>query len=147
MPGHASLLQTQTFAAAAAYTATGDSGAIDLADWDILTAQVAVTAVSGTNPSMNVYIQTTYDFAVTWVDIAVCAAAITATGVHIVSVNPSGTGATAALYSFAATTDTMAPGSIPKACALGSSVRVRWVLTGTNPSFTMSIIGVKRRLA
>lgn len=147
MPGGPSdLTSYQTFLASAARTATGTATAFDTEDWDIITAQVNVTASSGVSPTLVVRIQTTYDNGATWVDIAVTDADITGVTRKILSTAPPGIAASAPLYSFGAADGNQAVGGTPKPIALGTQCRFQWTIAGTTPSFTFAITGMLRRL-
>ena len=100
--------------ASAAQTTNGNSLDLVCDQYDQLAFDFNVTAVSGTTPSMTVYIDRkgadgTYYPIYT-------SAAITATGVTSVSVGPG----------------------LPNNAAIGNTIRMRWAITGTTPSFTFS---------
>lgn len=101
-----------TIAASAARTASGNSGDVDVAIQKIAEITLDVTAVSGTTPVMNFYIegkdQLSGKYRVIWSRMNINAALTD--GVLI----------TALAYRY---------------------IRARWVLTGTNPSFTFSCGG------
>lgn len=120
---------------------TGTSGPVDFTTWDVLTVEVNVTAVAGT-PSMLVYIQTTYD-GTNWTDVAV-STAITLVGRYVISTQPPGSDVYAR-QCFIAGDGTMPTSTLARAVALGVSVRVKWVITGSTPSLTFSVAGVLRR--
>ena len=147
MPVTSYLGEYRTFEASAARTATGTGTAFDTADWDVVTAQVRVTAAAGTTPTLVVRIQTTYDDGATWTDIAVVAAAITGVDRRILSVAPVGATSVAAAFAFAATDGAMPVATLAKPVALGTQCRFQWTIGGVTPSFTFAITGVVRRLA
>ena len=95
--GHETLGAYRTFEASAARTTSGNGTAFDTSDWDIITAQIRVTAAAGTTPTLVVRLQTTYDDGATWTDIAVVDADITAAGRRILSSAVPGVVATAAM--------------------------------------------------
>lgn len=76
-----------------------------------LRAQLAVTAVSGTTPSMTVVIEDTVDGGTNWNQVAAFTAA-TAVGVQVQNVTTP----------------------------FSDTIRVRWTVTGTTPSFTFSVL-------
>lgn len=104
--------QLETVVASAARTANGDSGS--LAGWHsakTLRAQLDVTAVAGTSPSMTVLIEDTLD-GTNWNTIGTFAAR-TAAGREVIDVTTP----------------------------FSTTLRVSWAITGTGgPSFTFSVI-------
>jgi hypothetical protein len=76
---------------------------------DRLRAQLDVTAVSGTTPSMTVVVESTLD-GTNW-DALGTFAAKTAAGREVITINP----------------------------LIGRRIRARWTITGTTPSFTFSV--------
>lgn len=76
---------------------------------DRLRAQLNVTAAAGTTPNLTVFVENTLD-GTNW-DVAGTFAAKTAAGREVITINP----------------------------LLGRSIRVRWVITGTTPSFTFEV--------
>jgi hypothetical protein len=76
---------------------------------DRLRAQLNVTAASGTTPNLTAFVESTLD-GVNW-DAVGTFAAKTAAGREVITINP----------------------------LIGSRVRVRWVITGTTPSFTFEV--------
>jgi hypothetical protein len=76
---------------------------------DRLRAQLDVTAASGTTPNLTCFVETTVD-GTNW-DAVGTFAAKTAAGREVITVNP----------------------------LIGARLRVRWVITGTTPSFTFSV--------
>lgn len=102
-----------TLVPSAARTASGNSGPLGLAGTAVLDLEVAVTAVSGTTPSMTL--------SVTWSD----------DGTNFGA--PDGGGDT-----FTALT---AAGTVVKQLqAKGLYAQIAWAITGTNPSFTFAVL-------
>jgi hypothetical protein len=102
-----------TLVPSAARTTSGNSGPLALADTSVLDLEVAVTAVSGTTPSMTL--------SVTWSDDGTSFGA------------PDGGGDT-----FTAIT---AAGTVVKQVQVkGLYVQIAWAITGTTPSFTFSVL-------
>ena len=89
-------------------------------------------AVTGTSPTLNVYIQTLLPDGSTWQDIVSFTQITAATSriAHFV---------TGAASEAAVQTEALTAGSI-KAIGLGNYIRVRCVVGGTNPSFTDVVV-------
>lgn len=103
--------QNVTLAGSAARTANGAGSAIaGLGDTSSLRAQLDVTAVSGTAPSMTVVIQDTLD-GVNWNTIGTFAG-VTAIGREVINITTPYAG----------------------------QIRASWTITGTTPSFTFSVM-------
>lgn len=94
---------------------------------------LTVTAASGTSPTLNVYIQKLSPDGSTWQDVASCAQAVT-TG------NQSFTAISNSTAPFTPTDATLAAASL-KLAQMGNTWRVKWVIGGTNPSFTFAVYG------
>lgn len=104
-------MQGATLAGSAASTATGNGSAVrGFGDTSTLRAQLDVTAVSGTTPSMTVLLEDTLD-GTNWNTIGTFAAK-TAAGREVINVTTP----------------------------FGATLRARWTITGTTPSFTFSVI-------
>ena len=105
--------------ASQAYTASGVSNNVSVAQLTELELNLVVTAVSGTTPSMTIFVEGQDDEG-NWFTLY-SPAAITATGDTEQSIGP------------ALQTDVVVP----------PVVRLRWAITGTTPSFTFtaSLIG------
>jgi hypothetical protein len=106
--------QDVTVLASGALTTTGTSAAVDVGGAGTLRAQVVVSAVSGTTPSVTVTIQTSHDAGATdaWRTAGAAYSAITAAG------------------------------SSPWQCfAVDRYVRVSYAVSGTTPSLTTSVVG------
>jgi hypothetical protein len=73
-------------------------------------AQLEVTAASGTTPNLTAFLETSADDGTNW-DVVGTFAAKTAAGREVITVNNF----------------------------IGDNLRVRWVITGTTPSFTFSV--------
>lgn len=100
----------ETLVASAARTASGDTGT--LTGWGHATtirAQLDVTAVSGTSPSLTVLIEDTLD-GTSWNTVGTFAAK-TATGREVINITTP----------------------------FADRLRVWWTVTGTTPSFTFSV--------
>lgn len=91
-----------------------------------------VTAVSGTTPTLNVFLQKLSPDNSTWQDIAACTQVTTATG------NQSFTPISASQVPFAPTDATLTQTTM-KLAAMGSTWRVKYVIAGTNPSYTFAV--------
>jgi len=114
--------QRTTVEGSAAQTAGGTSAAVAVGSYREFLLLLNVTAVSGTgSPTLTCFVDTSSDGGTTWFQIA-SGAAITATGTQIIQLG-AGTAATPAVL-------------------FGDTVRLRWTITGTTPSFTFSAIGI-----
>lgn len=103
-----------TVLASGSVTATGQSASADVGGAGTLRAQVVVTAATGTSPSLTCTIQTSHDAGATdpWRTAGAAYGAITA------------------------------PGSSPWQCfAVDRYVRVSYVVSGTTPNITFSVVG------
>lgn len=121
----------------AAFTATGASDPVEnLAPRTMGTVYVNVSAVSGTTPTLDLYLQGSYDGGQNWVDLA-SSPQVTATGGVILALSSQG----AASAPFAATDGTMAA-STAKTVTFPDRVRLKYKIAGTTPSFTFSARGV-----
>jgi hypothetical protein len=103
-----------TVLASGALTASGQSAAVDVGGAGVLRAQVVVSAATGTTPSITATIQTSHDAGV----------------------------ADAWRTAGAAYTAITAAGSSPwQSFAVDRYVRVSYVISGTTPSLTTSVVG------
>lgn len=103
---------TITALASGARTASADSGVIaGFGDWSKFRAHLAVTAASGTTPTLDVVIEDTLD-GTNW-----------------------NTVATFTQKTAAATQAVDVTGVV-----FGDRLRVRWTVTGTTPSFTFAVL-------
>ena len=128
-------LQANALLASAARTANGDSGALTgYGSFRSGIIQVDVTAASGTTPTLDVYIDTTTD-GTTWINMAHLTQ-LTAVARRSIQISENTSGATA---DFDATADLAA--ATVRQGPWGSTIRVRWVITGTTPSFTFVVTG------
>jgi hypothetical protein len=103
----------QTYLASATYTTSGDSGAkpLFIRNGSIVVFFVDVTAVGGTSPTLDIYIDIQDPASGKWVNQdKITPTPITTTGTWAIALQVRST-----------------------------RYRVRWVLGGTNPSFTFSI--------
>jgi hypothetical protein len=91
-------------------TASGSTADIDLSIYSILEIEIKVTSVGGTTPTLDVYIEGKFEATGDYKVLA-SVTGITSTGVWFVTINPL-----AFRY-----------------------IRVRWVVRGTSPSFTVTI--------
>ena len=125
------------FHASGAETATGNSGAIQIPTFSQMLVGVDVTAVSGTTPAMDIYLQGSDDGGTTWYDMPYDLQMTTAAAPADIDANETrrninGTAAAAATGKHLAIYK-----EIPT-----DTVRLRWVISGTTPSFTFSASGV-----
>jgi hypothetical protein len=91
-------------------TANGNSGDIDVSPYSVLEIEIKVTGVSGTNPTLDVYIEGKFEGTGDYKTLA-SQTGITAAGIWFFTINPN-----AFRY-----------------------IRVRWVVGGTSPSFTFRV--------
>lgn len=95
--------------------------------------QLEVGTVSGSTPTLNVYIQTLLPDATTWNDI-VSFTQVTSSTSHQLAHFVTGASTLAAVQ-----TEALAAGSI-RAMGLGCFIRVRCVVAGTTPSFGTTVV-------
>lgn len=135
-------LISQELVASAAKTASGDSGAINLPvrGQDSVLIEFACTAVTGTSPTLDLYIQESLDGGVTFVDIAHFAQATAAL------TNPSRLRLSARNVERASDAIVTGVGDATTAAAslsgiplISNALRVKWVVGGTSPSFTIAV--------
>lgn len=101
----------ETWAASAARTVTGDTGSRpDYDSADSLRVQLDVTAASGTSPTLNVVVEDTLD-GTNWNTIGTFAQRVAA-GREVINITSP----------------------------FGDTVRARWTIGGTTPSFTFSVV-------
>ncbi len=123
--------------ASAAQTATGQGGAIPAAGIRELVVMVDLTAVSGTNPRLSLYLQSTRDGGTTWFDLPHDGAIVLSSGATEGISEPRGkrnilSDASATLKATAQYEG-----------AFGNSIRVAWVISGTgSPTFTFQVDGI-----
>jgi hypothetical protein len=91
-------------------TANGNYTDIDVSPYSVLEIEIKVTAVSGTSPTLDVYIEGKFENTGDYKTLA-SQTGITATGIWYFTINPN-----AFRY-----------------------IRVRWVVGGTSPSFTFRV--------
>jgi hypothetical protein len=123
------------YAASAARTTTAGGTAITgISLFTEVVFQVNVTAQSGTTPTLDLYIQTSYDGGLNWVDIAAATQITTVTGITILSHNPDGGTASPSFIA----TDGTKTGGTNKVVGWGDRLRLKWKIGGTTPSYTFS---------
>ncbi len=133
-------LKQKVLVASAARTTSSNSGLIDFVDigeWDNAVVELAVTTVTGTSPTLDLYVQETLD-GTNFIDVA-----------HFTQV----TGVLAIPHRVAlskgVTTDAVKEGvgdATATAGQLGfplvtNHIRIKWVVAGTTPSFTFAVNG------
>lgn len=109
MPWSAGVLEDTIVPSAARTTGGTAVSGESYAPIDNIRAQLDVTAASGTTPNLTVFVETTVDD-VNW-DVIGTFAAKTAVGREVITI-----------------------GNL-----IGTEVRIRWVITGTTPSFTFAV--------
>ncbi|MGI8828036.1 MAG: hypothetical protein ACR2JC_20885 [Chloroflexota bacterium] len=128
MPLITDLLQPDrlTLQLAAPQTSNGSGATVTVGQYRELVAFVQVTAVSGTSPQLNVFLDASPDGGSTWVQVAQLGPAnIAATGAYLVTLTPGG-----------------AAGGSVISTGFGDTIRIRWTIAGTTPSFTFSVLAV-----
>lgn len=90
-----------------------------------------ITAVSGTTPTLNAYLQTLMPDFTTWADIA-SITQLNSAAPHILNYMSTGSA------QFTVTDGTLAAGTILLA-PIGRKLRLKIVIAGTNPLFTFSV--------
>lgn len=118
--------------APAAQTATGQGGGVAVAGITEMLVVVNVTAVSGTTPTLSVYLQSSSDGGTTWYDLPHGGSLILSSVAQQGAVEPSGnrniiSGATGTLKAAA------------RYVVFGQYVRAAWAIGGTTPSFTFEV--------
>jgi hypothetical protein len=93
-------------------TANGNSANISVDDFSAAELELKVTAVSGTNPTLDVYIEGLFEATGDWKPLAQ-QTGITTTGTWFFTINP----------------------------LIFRYIRIRWVVGGTSPSFTFTVAG------
>lgn len=132
------VLTPKTLLASAARTTSGNSGAITFADakFDDLIIEVDVSAASGTTPTLDIYVQQTLD-GTNYVDVA-----------HLTQITAVLTNKARLVVKRGNFTDgvkegvgdaTVAAGALGLAL-LTTNGRIKWVIGGTTPSFTFSVM-------
>lgn len=136
-------LHTIVVAASGAVTASGNSGAVLIQPGlpvQVLTFEVAVTAASGTTPTLDLYLQESLDGGTTFVDLAHLAQ-ITAALTNPTRVSFAArelTQASDAIHAGVGDATTSA-GQLSGLPLVSNVVRAKWVVGGTTPSFTMAV--------
>lgn len=118
--------------ASAAYTSTQTSEWYQVGTYAELVLSVDVTAISGTSPTLDVYLQTKLPDEVNPCDLAAMTQITSGTPRRVLNFSSGGNS------EYLVTDGTMTAGTI-KTASIGGYVRVKAVIGGTNPSFTMSI--------
>ena len=129
-------MNTDTLLASAARTASGNSlVSNEHGVFKTGIIQLNVTAASGTVPTLDVYIDSSVDGATTFINMVHFTQMIT-TGRRVFLINEN---ASPIATDFDGTADLAA--GVVRNGPWGSLIRVRWVITGTAPSFTFKVEG------
>lgn len=112
--------------------ASGTSNEFGTEQFDFVTAFLKVGTATGTSPTLDVRLQTSYDGGVTWVDVAASAQITTSNdeGNHVIQNYPfdaDGGGDVAAV-----TTDGSLTAATYKTWRLGSRCRLKWTIGGSD---------------
>lgn len=110
-----------------AQTVSGNTGAINVGSFAELLLVFNITAVSGTTPSMTLGVDFSPDGGTTWVT-GPSLAAQTAAAIVAMALGRGVSGSAGSVTSFA--------------MPFGDTIRIRWTITGTTPSFTFAALAV-----
>ncbi|HDK42890.1 MAG TPA: hypothetical protein ENG87_05905 [Candidatus Pacearchaeota archaeon] len=128
-------IQNNVLLASGARTTSSNTGPLTgYGNYRSAIIQVNVTAASGTTPTLDVYIDTSIDDT-NWLNIAHYTQ-FTTTGRRVFRLNeyqPGGAADADATADLGAGTQQQG--------SWGSTIRIRWVITGTSPSFTFDVTG------
>ena len=103
---------TETLVASGAKTASGQTSALTgYGVVNTMRLQLAATAVSGTTPTLTVVVEDTLDGGTNWNQVGTFTQ-VTATGAQVINISQP----------------------------FSDTIRVRWTIGGTTPSFTFSVI-------
>lgn len=129
-------LTPQTLVSSASKTASGNSGALTLdGNFDRAVIELAVTAVTGSSPTLDLYIQETLD-GTNYVDVCAFTQVTAAlTNPHRVVLNSIDV---ADALKEGVGDATTAAGNLGMPLVT-NKVRVKWVLGGTSPDFTLAV--------
>lgn len=121
----------KTLEESAAHTSSDNTARFSVDSYTAADIHLSITAVAGTSPTLNVYVQKWLPDLSTWQDVISFTQA-TAASAQIASFVSAGNSVAAVQ------TEALAAGSI-KTTLMGAYWRVRWVIAGTSPSFTFSV--------
>lgn len=126
---------TKNLLTATAVTATGTGGAVVLQDFqgEQIVAKLNVSAASGTTPTLDVVMQESLDGGTNWVDVARFAQ-ITAATTNAHYANLVGSTAVAG-----AVGDGTIAASTTGVALVSDTLRVKYTIGGTTPSFTFTL--------
>lgn len=136
--------ERRLLAAATARTADFTSDEFGVEGYDSIVVFAKVSAASGTTPTLDLHLQTTYDNGDNWVDIAASPQLTAAHGTGVGTVIAGGSTKTTFDVP-AASTDGTATAASRKNWPLGDVCRVKGKVGGTTPSFTVKLDYVGRR--
>ena len=138
MPNFGMLPQTSTLLALATVTTSGTSAALTLPPAQSYRFVVQVNTVSGTTPTLQVIIATSFDAGTTYNEVLSFVAATTTGAGRQMLVRPYlgvGDVATEQTAGLLGVTDLAAGVLIAHGVLNPQFIKIRWVLTGTSPSF------------
>lgn len=142
MPNYAMLPLTSTLVGLATQTTSGTSAALTLLPSQSYRLIVQVQTVSGTSPTLQVIAATSFDNGTTYNEI-LSFANLTTSGVgRQMLIRPyvgSGDVATVATCTLLGTADIAAGDVVNNGPINPAFVKIRWVLTGTSPSFAFQV--------
>lgn len=119
--------------ASGAKTATGQGGGVAAAGIKEMLVFIDITAVSGTNPRLTLYLQASSDGGTTWYDLPHDGSVVHASGAI------QGNAQTPGSRNILADESTTLKATARYRGAFGDHVRPAWVISGTTPSFTFSV--------
>lgn len=134
IPSHPQESRHVTLLAAGARTTTGSSGEIKVGRFTSLLVMLTVNTVTGTSPTLDVYLQMKCPDDTTWHDMAHFAQVTSSNNKQLASLATSGNSIRAVQ------TAALGAGTIRSDTVLGSTWRIHWVIGGTNPNFNFGLI-------
>lgn len=134
LPCFAAATRTE-MVASAAFTASGNSAAFSMSTATSIVVGIDVTAASGTTPVLDLWLQASDDGGTTWYDMPADWALKTATTAAAGTLTPSSGAGVRDIVDGNATTGAFL--GVYKHLAT-DKIRLKWVISGTTPSFTFS---------
>jgi len=117
--------------ASSAQTASGNSGAIQPQGFKELLLFLRLTAVAGTTPPLNVYLRSSDHGCTTWFQLA--------------QLGPSNIAAAPANNPYPSTYTLSFNSAQNGSTGWGDTIRLRWVIAGTTPSYTFQVTAVYKQ--
>jgi len=142
MPNFGVLPLTSTLVGLATQTTSGTSAALELKPGSSYRFVVQVQTVSGTSPTLQVIVATSYDAGTTYNEVLSFANLTTSGQGRQMLIRPYlglGDVATVAASALLGTADLAAGDLVNNGPFNPAFVKIRWVLTGTSPSFAFQV--------